>query len=130
MAKAKQQMLPRLAADVRVPALPVPFSGQMAMVAAVHMKGRRVVLVKDADGRVYGVLRGYDMADRRDVSDDVRRAWCKLTGTKLADLKAHMAARAAADLANRKAAALHTIRENAAAAGFRLVRDNRLQGSN
>lgn len=86
--------------------------------------GREFVFVATNDGCVFRLhpRRQIDISQAWESNETVRREVCRLTGWKLADLKAHMRKRRLSEAKRAKNDRIKSLRDQARRLGFRLVK--------
>lgn len=121
---AKRIEPPKLRQPLVVPVMPANATMKGVRVRAV-VGTKRVVLLCDSSGTVYCANRSIDLADTTYVTNDVRRAWAALAGEKYADVRLAVEAEREKRKARKGEEALQSVRNDASALGYRLVRDTK-----
>lgn len=109
------------------PIAPGSYPGAQVVVLYGRL-GRRRVFVKVGDQVFIAGLRELDLGVRT-ANENERRAWCKLAGVKLADLKRAIAADAVAAEKRQGKDAAADLKHEAARLGFRLVKTRKPKGA-
>jgi hypothetical protein len=111
----------RLIEDWRVEGLP---RGDHAVVAIARPNGSRRVFYKLSDGRVFidTMRSGVSLLAEYGMNDSERRAWCRLSGVKFADLAKRRKAYRTQNAAKELARVIDRLRRNASYYGYKLVK--------
>lgn len=107
--------------DLRVEGLP---RGLHDVVSIARPNGSRRVFYKLADGRVFidTMRSGVSLLSAFSVNDAERRAWCKLSGMKFADLSKQRQAYRKQNAAQELQRVIDRLRRSASYYGYKLVK--------
>lgn len=113
--------------NLHIPSFRDAFRQGLSRDCAHTFEGVTVVTTKNV--RLYKTRDGMIFADRSNhlydgwrMNDVVRRAWCKLSGVKFADLKAAIKAHKEGAATKKAQTAVNELKTKAARVGYRLVK--------
>lgn len=106
---------------------PSRLEGCTVVVAGVISRRGRV-FIRTADGRVFTTGRSVNMATPHDANDAERRAWCRLSGVKFADLKLAMRAEREREAKRQRGRDLARAESLAKRLGLKLAKPRKVKG--